>query len=263
MQARVTYHYIYTLLVMLLSGFVLAGCVHTETGGFNEKKDPKKALAYSEELARGYIREGNWEAAKRHLKVAMELDDSSAGVYEAMAMVYQNTGEVEEANKGYKKAIQLAPDNSRVRLNYASFLYQQGEFQKAADELVIVTEDTLYPKRELAFVNLGRCYVALDAPEQAVKAFKRAYLMNRRSAGIKLDLAAAYYDMGNYSEAQKFYTAFREQVSQQPPQALLLGIRLADKYKDQDALSSYALALKNLYPKSGEYLIYINEYENN
>lgn len=263
MQVRATYSFIQTLLTIIFSAIILSACIHTETGGFSEKKDPEKALVYSEELARGYIREGNWEAAKRHLKVAMDIDDSSAGIYEAMAMVYQNTGEDEEAAKHYEKAVRLDPSVSRIRLNYASFLYQQGQFEEAAEELQIVTEDTLYPKRELAFGNLGRCYLALQEPEKAVKAFKRAYMMNRRSPGIKLELATAYFEMGNYSEAQKYYTAFREQVIQQPPQGLWLGIRLADKYKDQDALSSYALALKNLYPTSSEYLVYINQYENN
>ena len=76
----------YSALLVLISTCLLSACIHTETGGFSDKKDNEKALAYSEELARGYIREGNWEAAKRHLKIAMDLDDSSAGVYEAMGL---------------------------------------------------------------------------------------------------------------------------------------------------------------------------------
>lgn len=252
----------YPALLVLISTCLLSACIHTETGGFSDKKDNEKALAYSEELARGYIREGNWEAAKRHLKVAIDLDDSSAGVYEAMGMVYQNTGELDEAWASYKKAVKLDAGNSRIRLNYASFLYQQGEFEEAAKQLNIVTEDTLYPKRELAFANLGRCYLRMDKPEKAAAAFNRAYLMDRRSPSIKFELANAYFQMGSYSEAQKFYDAFRQQVNQQSSQALWLGIQLADKFDNQDAFSSYALALKNLYPASAEILLYKSQYEN-
>lgn len=262
MPARVSRCRLNALVLLLLCGFLLSACVHTETGGFSEKKDDKKALTYSEELARGYIREGNWEAAKRHLKVALDMNKSSAGAYEGLAMVYQNTGEYEQAAVNYEKAIGLEPGSSRIRLNYASFLYQQGEYKKAAKNLEIVTEDTLYPKRELAFVNLGRCYLKLDKPEDAQQAFMRAYLMDRRSPGIKLELAGAYFQSGNYPEAQRFYDAFLEQVTSQPPQALWLGIRLAAQYDDRDALSSYALALKSLYPKSNEYLQYKSQYEN-
>lgn len=262
MPARMSQCRFNALVLVMLCGFILSACVHTETGGFSDKKDNKKALAYSEELARGYIREGNWNAAKRHLKVALDMDDSSAGVYEGMAMVYQNTGEYEQAAANYKKAIKLDPDSSRIRLNYASFLYQQADFEKAAKELEIVTEDTLYPKRELAFANLGRCYLRLEDPENAQQAFMRAYLMDRRSSGIKLELAGTYFQLAKYSEAQKFYDAFREQVSTQSPQALWLGIKLATEFDDRDALASYGLALKNLYPKSNEYLRYKSQYEN-
>ena len=55
----------------------LAGrCVTTETGGFEDKKDPQKAVEFSVQAARSYIQEGNWEAAKRHLKNALEIDDT-------------------------------------------------------------------------------------------------------------------------------------------------------------------------------------------
>lgn len=262
MRVSVVIEVFFPRLSVLLGCFLLAACVHTETGGFSDKKDEAKAVAYSEELARGYIREGNWEAAKRHLKVALDIDDSSAGVYEAMAMVYQNTGEIEEAGKHYQKAIKLDPSVSRIRLNYAAFLYQQGEFKEAARQLETVTEDTLYPKRELAFVNLGRCYLSMGEPAKAEKALKRAYLMDRRSPGIKLELARAYYELGDYPEAQKFYDAFREQITEQPPQGLWLGAQLAAQFEDANALASYGLALKNLYPTSAEYLQYKKQYEN-
>ncbi len=247
--------------LLLISAVLLSACVTTESGGFDDKKDTKKAREYSEELARSYIREGNWPAAKRHLKTALELDDSSAGIQEAMAMVYQNTGEIEEAAKYYRRAVELDGESSRIRLNYASFLYQQQQYRLAADQLERVTEDMLYAKRKLAFVNLARCYLQLNEYEQAEAAFKRAYLMDRRSAGIKLDLALVYYQLANFPESQKFYDAFRTQVKQQPPQALWLGVELADQFGDRNALSSYGLVLKNLYPKSQQYLQYKSKYE--
>jgi type IV pilus assembly protein PilF len=41
-----------------------------------------------------------------------------------------------------------------------------------------------------------------------------------------------------------------------------LGIQLAAQYNDRNALASYGLALKNLYPKSNEYLQYKSQYQN-
>jgi type IV pilus assembly protein PilF len=39
-------------------------------------------------------------------------------------------------------------------------------------------------------------------------------------------------------------------------------VRLADKFGDRNAQASYALALKNLYPRSEEYLEYVSVYGN-
>ena len=68
---------------------LLAGCITTTEGGFTEDASPEKALDQRVELARQYIGEGNWEAAKRNLKLAYEIDPNNAHVYEAFALVYQ------------------------------------------------------------------------------------------------------------------------------------------------------------------------------
>jgi type IV pilus assembly protein PilF len=241
-------------LIMVLS--MITACVTTETGSVGSKADDKKALDYSVKLARGYIRSRNWDAAKRHLKNALEIDDSSPEVYEAMALVFQNTGEIELAEKNYKQAIKLQSNFSRVRNNYAAFLYQQRRYEEAADQLEVVVEDTLYDKRPAAYINLGRAYVQLKKLKKAEVALHRAYLMDRKNVVLMYELASLYLQLEDYPQSQQFYEGYRSQVKQQPPQALWLGIQLANKFGNQDALSSYALVLKNLYPNSKEYLEY-------
>ena len=53
---------------------LLSGCVTSTESPYGEKADREKALKLSTQLARTYIREGEWEAAKRHLKYAIETD---------------------------------------------------------------------------------------------------------------------------------------------------------------------------------------------
>ena len=245
------------LLIVLVSG-----CVTTERGGVGTKADEAKAHEYSLSLARNYIRAGNWEAAKRHLKTAIELDDSSAEVYEAMALVFQNTGEFEFAEENYKKSIRIDSKFSRVRNNYAAFLYQQRRYEEAVEQLELVVADTLYEKRSGAYISLGKSYMQLDKLEEAEQAFYRAHLMARRNVPLLFQLADVYFQLEQFPKSQQYYDAYRSQVKQQPPQALWLGIRLADKFGDNDSMSSYSLALKNLYPRSKEYLEYRDAYIN-
>lgn len=246
----------YKLLLVAIVISSLAACVTTEKGGVGTKADDGKALEYSVQLARSYIRSGNWEAAKRHLKTAIEIDENSADVYEALALVYQNTGETDRSEENYRKAIKLQPKISRVRNNYAAFLYSEQRYGEAIEQLEMVVADVLYEKRPNAYVNLGRAYIQLEKLESAEKAFRRAYLMNKRDASLIYQMADIYYMLGDYPKSQQFYDAFRTKVKKQPAQALWLGIRLADKFDNRNAMSSYALALRNLYPTSKEYLEY-------
>lgn len=248
------------LSIVLISLLSLTACVTTETGGIGDKADEEKAVEYSVQLALSYIRSGNWEAAKRHLKTALEIDDSSAEVFEAMALVFQNTGEGDRAEEFYQKAIKLDPKSSRARNNYAAFLYGDQRYEAATKQLELVVADAFYDKRPAAYVNLGRSYMQLENLTKAEDAFRRAYLMNKRDVGLRYQLAEVYFQMGDYPKSQQYYDSYKNEVKQQPAAALWLGIRLADKFDNRNALSSFSLALKNLYPTSKEYLLYKDVY---
>lgn len=247
------------LLVLFLM-LTLSACVTTERGGVSSKKNDEQALAISLQLARSYIIKQQWDMAKRHLKVALDIEPDSPGVREAMALVFQNTGELELADKEYRTALQLDPDYSRGRLNYAAFLFEQKDFSGAIDQLEIVVQDTLYERRDLAYESLGRTYLQVEDYQGAVGAYNRAYLMNKADPNIQFGLATANFQLGDYAEAQKFYEIYRMRVKQQSAQGLWLGIQLADKFENKNAFSSYALALKNLYPTSEEYIFYKESY---
>lgn len=251
-------HMTASLVLMLL----MTACVTTERGSISSKADDDKALELSIMLARQYIRDRNWDAAKRHLKLALDMDKSSAEVYEAKALVFQNTGEIALAEENYKKALKIDRKYSRGRNNFGAFLYQQRRFEEAAKQLEIVVKDTFYENRPVAFENLGRCYVQLNQLEKAEKVYRRAHLMSRDSVRLSFALAELYFKLEDYPQSQNFYDDYRRLVSRQSPEALWLGIRLATKFEDQDALSSYVLALKNLYPKSQQYLDYKSTFGN-
>ncbi len=242
------------LLCALVS--VAAGCVTTTEGVFTEKADPQRALDERVALARQYIGEGNWEAAKRNLKLAYEIDPNNAQVHEAFALVYQSTGEYELAEDNFKTAIRLDPDFSRARNNYAAFLFSQKRYEEAEKQLEVVVKDSLYSARPQAFVNLGLCREQLFDTAGAEEAFVRALSMDRTNSIALLEMAQLRFEAGDNANARKYYDTYRSAVRQQSARGLWLGIRLARQRGDLDAESSYALALANLYPDSVEYQAY-------
>lgn len=243
-------------LCLVLFCVVLGGCITTEESVFTEDASPSKALERRVALARHYIGEGNWEAAKRNLELATEIDSKNAEVYEAFALVYQSTGEYELAEENFKKAISLNSKFSRCRNNYAAFLYSRERYEEAEDQLEYVVKDTLYSGRPKAFVNLGLCRLKLFDTQGAEEAFVRALAMDRTNQIALLELARIRYEAQDYPTANKYYGIYRTAAKQQSAAGLLLGIQLSKVDNNRDAEASYALALRNLYPQSAEYQAY-------
>jgi type IV pilus assembly protein PilF len=242
------------LLLLLLAA--LPACVTTEESVFTNEAAPNKALLTRVELARRYIGEQNWEDAKRNLKIANNINPDSPEVHEAFALVYQSTGEDELAEISFKRAIALRPNFSRARNNYAAFLYSDGRFKDAEEQLEVVITDVLYESRPQAFINLGLCRVQLGDLAGAKIALVRALTMDRNNLLAILEMANVEYGLHNWYEAERYLIAFHSLTKRQSPRVLWLGIRVAYELKDKDAVASKALALTSMFPKSGEYQAY-------
>jgi len=232
---------------------VLTGCVTEYSGGNQMTSDPDATLNKRVALARQYIGVGDWENAKRNLELAQEIDPQNAEVFEAFALVYQSTGEIELAESHFKSALKADPTLSRARNNYAAFLYSQARYAAAEREFQRVTEDTLYSGRPMAFVNLGLCRLRLGNDPGAEAAFTRALSMDRRNPVALLEMGFLRLQAGDTDEANRYHGIYRTVSPQQSPRGLLLGLEIAEAIGDQDALGSYELALRNLYPDSTEY----------
>jgi type IV pilus assembly protein PilF len=231
----------------------MVGCVTEYSGGTQMSSDPDATLDKRVALARQYIGVGDWENAKRNLELAQEVDPNNAEVFEAFALVYQSTGEFEMAENQFLAALKADPRLSRARNNYAAFLYSQGRYIEAEREFYRVTDDTLYSGRPMAFVNLGLCRLQLEDSPGAEAAFTRALSMDRRNPVALLEMGFLRLEAGDTDEASRYHGIYRTVSPQQSPRGLLLGLEIADETGDQDALGSYELALRNMYPDSLEY----------
>lgn len=241
---------------MLAGLLLLPACVTTTETVFTDEASPQKALETRVELARKYIGEGNWEDAKRNLKIAAKIDPRNAEVHEAFALVYQSTGEMDSAEESFKTAIKLDRDFSRARNNYAAFLFSEERYREAEKQLELVVKDTLYSGRPRAFVNMGLCRLKLFDTEGAQVAFVRALSMDRTNTIALLEMAQLRFDAGDYGQSQQYYDTYRTVVRRQSARGLWMGIRLAQRQGDRDAEGSYVLALQNMYPQSAELQAY-------
>ena len=237
---------------------LMGGCVTEHSGGIQMSSDPDAALDKRGALARQYIGVGDWENAKRNLELAQEVDPNNTRVFEAFALVYQSTGDFEMAENQFRAALKAEPTLSGARNNCAAFFYSQVCFIEAEREFYRLTEDTLFRGRPMPFVNPGLCRLQLKDNLGAEAASTRALSMDRRNPVAFLEMDFLRLEAGDTNEAARYHGAYRTVSPQQSPRGLLLSLEIADQTGDQDALGSYELALRNLYPDSAEYRVWMD-----
>ncbi|NNL11277.1 MAG: tetratricopeptide repeat protein [Pseudomonadales bacterium] len=236
-------------------------CVTTKTGGVGNAASTDEAVSARVAAAVQYLQKRDFESARRHLKSALELDGRSPEAHDALAYTFLLSGELELAAVHYKYAVNYSNGGSRYRLNYANYLFQQGNFEQAEKHLQIVVDDSLYEKRVAALYLLGMTQQQLLKIEQARRSFERALVLDRADRRVLRELAIMNYDARDFEGAWQYFQQYRRYTSKPSAEMLLLGIELARQLNEADAEASYVLALKNIYPDSREYQSYKRDLE--
>jgi type IV pilus assembly protein PilF len=234
---------------LLLLTVFLSACVTETSGPEPVPVNPQVALEQRVGLARQYIGVGDWENAKRNLELAADIDPSSPDVLEAFALVFQRTGEFERAERSFDRALALG-GGSRIRNNYAAFLFAQGRYRESASVFEAVTNDTLYRGRSQAFVNLGLALLQTGDVQDARASFDRALLMEPRNATALLELTQIALTEGDEDAASRYYERYRQGARRQTARALILGVEIARLQDDVNLEASNMLVLRNLYAET-------------
>jgi type IV pilus assembly protein PilF len=238
--------------LLLLICSTLFACVTVEDSAF-KKSENVDATEARVKVAIAYLQRKETSEAIRHLNTALEDAPNSPRVHEVLAIAFQQNGDLDLTETHYEKVLKIDSDYTRGRNNYASFLYDQKRYQEALVQFEQVVKDVYYGNRAVAFVNLGRCALKLDNIEIAERSFTRAVELDRNQSAGLMELSDIFYEQGEFESAQNLLDKYRQLVEKKSPRSLLLGVRLAHERGDQDAIASYSMVLKNMYPDSGEY----------
>jgi len=123
------------------------------------------------------------------------------------------------------------------------------------------SRDLDYDNRDLALLNLGRTALKLDNKERAKAAFEHAYNLNPRMPTLLLELAQINFEEEDYAQAKRYLDRYGD-LARQSAQSLLLNIKIERIFGNKDKEASHAMALKNRFPYSKEYLEYKREMSN-
>ena len=235
------------LCLMVLLG--LLGACATEV--VNPEADLPAAAEANAQLGLAYMNQGDYELAMSKLKKALRFDEENVNAHHYLAQLNHLLGERDEAEKHFRKALQLSPNDSALFNNYGAFLCDTEKYAEAKEYFVRVLKDPLYKDKPQIYENLALCAQRKGNLTEAELSYRKALRLNPSLPKSLLAMAQLSYDQRQNMSAYAFYQRYIENNAQNP-QSLWLGILLERERGDQDKVASYSLLLKRKFPNSKE-----------
>ncbi|MCP5195570.1 MAG: type IV pilus biogenesis/stability protein PilW [Gammaproteobacteria bacterium] len=230
---------------------LLAACASTQEQAFN--RDVAEA---NFKLGVGYMQSGHFEVATEKLLKALQYDDNYPEAHNAIAILYEEIREYGPANEHYRRAIDLKPDYTLARLNYARFLCLREPARAAEGEnafqQIIADPSNAGANAAEAYAGLAICARQRNDPAQAEIWLRQALDLNANNTSALFELARLSQTQNKTLQARAFLQRYHS-LSHPTPQSLWLGITI-ESSQDGDPLlhRDYSALLMAQYPNSDE-----------
>jgi type IV pilus assembly protein PilF len=243
-----------TRLLAVLAVFALAaGCVSSETRPESEISD-KEAAEYNMQLGVSYLRQGDLTTAQAKLEKALEQDPSLHSAHAALGVVFERLGDEAGAEKHYRRAVSLAPDDPDVLNSLAVFLCRERQDPAEALQLfdralAVPLSQTRY-NRAMVYTNAGTCAKRVELP-RAEQYLRAALNSDPNFKDALLQMADVAFNRGNHLQARAFVERYLA-AGTASPGALWLGFQVETALGQGQAARNYAQRLTTEFPESVE-----------
>jgi tetratricopeptide (TPR) repeat protein len=161
-------------------------------------------------LAQLLVQQGrDQEAAQALTRALRSLDlgiQEKAEYQKMIGNCMARLGQVVDAERAYKKALELSPASDEVQANLGSLYLEQGqvvEAKRCYQDAVAAN-----PENDKAWVGLGLCHVSEGTKELAHDAFARSLELNLRNSTAIFHLVKCAYEIKKYAAAEKLLSSY-------------------------------------------------------
>lgn len=162
-------------------------------------KDESNAQAH-QEIAQILVDHGQLAEAERELKRALELEPAMAAARNTLGALRLKQGDRIAGERDIRSALAQNPDLRLAHFNLALAAEQRGNWPEAIAEYK--KEIQLYPRSYMAQFNLGKAYERVGDLNSQIDAYRAAVASNPEFAEGHLFLAKIYLDRGELSTAE-------------------------------------------------------------
>lgn len=237
----------------------LSGCANqagVKEGGdgaiATEIRSTDRLAEINTQLGVEYMKEGKYETALKKLEKAVEIDGNYARAYDVLGLLYARLGENVNAEQNFKRALQLAPNDSSILNNYGQFLCRNGSAAEGQAMFAKAVENPLYQTPQNSYTNAAICALEQQKDKAAAQEFLRKALEKDPEMPIALlRMSQVTYESNNYMAAKGYFERYK-QVASHTPESLFLGVQIEQKLGDSEAADNYAMLLRDKFPDSQE-----------
>ncbi len=190
----------------LAAAGVLGSCVHVPTD-----KERQGAEAHYD-LGINAQSNGDVRSALKEFEESLKLDPDFADAHNAIAvLLHLSFDRKDEAEKHYKRALEIRPSFSEARVNLGNLYLDQGRLDEAIALYEQALNDMLYATPYIAEANLGWAYFKKGNSAQALEHLRASvthnpqFCLGYKDMGLvqdaKGDLAAACTEFGRFAQA--------------------------------------------------------------
>ena len=181
------------------AGFVLL-CVWRTLPAMPQSRVPADAAAEFNR-ALDHFRAGSYPQALQVLEPLERRRPAVAEIQHLLAIVLDLNRKPEEANRHFRRAVELQPDAAVLRTNFGASLMRLGQAAEAAEQFRKALE--LEADNPTASFNLGTILLQQGRPEQALPRLEKAYATQSDVYENAYQLAYCRFLLGKYAAADE------------------------------------------------------------
>ncbi len=236
----------------------LAGCIttHTNSGTMGKPlpqetkgEQAKDAARVHTELGQHYLAGGDVQAALGKLEMALQFDPNYAPAHTVIAVIYERIGKTGEAEKHYRKAVQIEPTKGAWNNNLGQFLCSIGKYVEGDTYFRKAVTDPFYSTPGVALTNAGVCQLRAGDKAKAEADFRDAIARNPQDAEALFQLANLLYQGKDAFRARAFLQRF-DALDKPTAASLKLGHDIESSMGNREGALNYSKRLRSQFPDS-------------